>query len=360
MNSIMGTVQGKLIDAQKIRDKREKEIMIQREKMSENVRKLVRERTDLMNINHNLYNNDLKKLNKNSISMTNLNMGNKNHNLIRNRHSQNSKSVDNFLNSYNSFHSNSTVDIEGENTNSINHIYKNINDNKKTIHGNENTESKYNDILNIWTFPNNKTSFHTNTNENNNINTNNIINSNIIFNDSNEINNNNNNGATIFNESNVFDSPKKKKNEYYNLNNRNVRLKSLKHINKSGNDNININKTNNNNNNNNNNNKKRRRNNINIDEAEEIINNKIKNLDKIIESGRKGKFPEINNTIDNTDNITKFNRKKKISEINYDNTDNINNTNKLNRKRKISKINHNNTNNKNNFNETNRKRKILK
>jgi len=69
MNSVLGNVQGKLINTEKIREEREKELMIQREKMSENVRKLVRERTDLMNINHNIYNSkDLMNISLNNIN----------------------------------------------------------------------------------------------------------------------------------------------------------------------------------------------------------------------------------------------------------------------------------------------------
>ncbi|OUM62530.1 hypothetical protein PIROE2DRAFT_11166 [Piromyces sp. E2] len=249
MNSIMGNVQGKLIDAQKIREEREKELMIQREKMSENVRKLVRERTDLMNINHNIYNKDLM-----SISLNNLNTNTKNHNHYNFNH--NPSSVDNLLN--NPMHSSPTINIpNNESFNSINHIYKNINDNKKFLHdsnfnSNESSSSKLNDILNMWTFPKKK---NINNDDNNSSSISNIVSNSTLINSSNEINkiddSNISSSNTLFNEIKLINSPKKKKNEFYHINNRNVRLKSLKSINnKIGKSNNNLSNNNDDNNNN--------------------------------------------------------------------------------------------------------------
>ncbi|ORX65763.1 hypothetical protein BCR32DRAFT_330322 [Anaeromyces robustus] len=230
----MGTVQGKLIDTQKIREEREKELMIQREKMSENVRKLVRERTDLMNI---------KGLNKNSISMCNININsNRNHNYNYNTNLTHKHSAINIGN----------VNMNESSTN-LNNYHKNINnENKKFVHSqsfsvNDNN-TKYNDILNMWTYPNKNSISHSN----DSLTCSNDITSN------NEINNKNNNNSNIYNE-NFLNSQRKKK-EFCHINNRNVRLQSL-----------NINKNNNNNSNNNNNNN----NNINNNSNNNNINNNI-------------------------------------------------------------------------------------
>jgi len=252
MNSIMGTVQGKLIDAQKIREEREKELMIQREKMSENVRKLVRERTDLMNINHNIYNNkDLM-----SISLNNLNSNIKNHNHHSFNHIPNS--IDNLMN--NPINSTSTINISNdESINSLNKIYKNMNDNKKFLHNqnnnlNENSNSKLNDIFSMWTLSKNKNNYDNGSSSNNHISNSTLINS---INEFDKINvSNTNSSNTLFNESKLLNSPKKKKSEFYHINNRNVRLKSLKSIDKTGNSSNSLSNDNNNNINSNNHNLK--------------------------------------------------------------------------------------------------------
>ncbi|ORX55908.1 hypothetical protein BCR36DRAFT_402713 [Piromyces finnis] len=222
MNSIMGTAQGKLIEAQKIREEREKELMIQREKMSENVRKLVRERTDLMNINHNKYNKDIISISLNNINNNNI----RNHNYHNFNHNPNS--VDTLINT--PIHNSSTINISNdESINSINHLYKkNLNDNKKFLHSmsynsNEKSNSSVNDILNIWTFPTKKND----DNDNSSFNTdNNIINGGSLINSYNEINKNSSE-ATLFDDNKLSNTQKKKK-TFYPINNKNVKLQSLK------------------------------------------------------------------------------------------------------------------------------------
>jgi len=206
----MENVHRKLIDAQKIREEREKELMIQREKM-ENVRKLVRERTDLMNINHNSYKNDLKSLNSismNEISRNNINSLH-NHNYMHN-------SIDNLLNNYSSssIH-NPPINIanikKDSNTtlNSLNY-YKNHDSKTFMLNASEQKDSKYGNILNLWNFPKKKSLTGSKESSSTNL--------------LNEINNSEHN---LSRSNSTTSKIQKKKNEIYHLNNKNVRLKSL-------------------------------------------------------------------------------------------------------------------------------------
>jgi len=212
MTSVMENVHGKLIDAQKIREEREKELMIQREKM-ENVRKLVRERTDLMNINHNSYKNDLKNLNSismNEISRSNINSLH-NHNYMHD-------SIDNLLNNYSSSSiynpAINIANIKKDSNTTLNGLnyYKNINhDNKKfMLNANEKKESKYGNILNLWNFPKKKSLAGSKDSSATDL--------------LNEINNSEHN---LNRSSSTTFKIQKKKNEIYHLNNKNIRLKSL-------------------------------------------------------------------------------------------------------------------------------------
>jgi len=142
--------------------------------------------------------------------------------------------LDNILNNYNtSVHSTSPkniANIKNDSSNTLNniHIYRNINhDNKIFTHSaSEINNSKYNDILNIWNFQ----KIQSINDSNDNINSINIIDD--FKNYDENINNNNNNNSNNNNTSNNnnLNIKHKKKNEYYHLNNKNIKLKSITNI----------------------------------------------------------------------------------------------------------------------------------